>query len=78
MCQECWNNPSKLKMLKVSAKNLGHTPKYIGESSMSDQFICSCGWESRGYWDGIEYAWDEWLKHAHTAVNAAPLFGGNS
>ena len=39
-----------------------HRLSYTGEG-MSDVCSCSCGWESSGYWDGQEYAFDEWVKH---------------
>lgn len=32
-------------------------------SYMNDQAFCSCGWESHRYWDGAEYAYDEWRLH---------------
>jgi hypothetical protein len=31
--------------------------------AMLDQIICSCGWKSRTYFDGREYAHSEWKKH---------------
>lgn len=30
---------------------------------MTDWVTCSCGWESTRFWDGVEYALSEWLKH---------------
>jgi len=30
---------------------------------MSDWVECSCGWTSPGYWDGMEYALDQWKLH---------------
>lgn len=32
-------------------------------SYMVDQAFCSCGWESSRYFDGAEYAHDEWKNH---------------
>ena len=39
-----------------------HMPK-PGSRGIVDYCQCSCGWESRGYWDGMEYALDEWKAH---------------
>ena len=46
-----------------------------GSGSMLDQIICPCGWKSRTYFDGREYAHSEWKKHvkqdaAHAAVSS--------
>ena len=30
---------------------------------MLDQIKCSCGWESKTYFDGDVYAYYEWKKH---------------
>lgn len=53
------------KLAKAAAPE--HAGKNIG-ISMSDQVECFCGWKSPGYWDGAEYAWDEWRKHVAEAV----------
>jgi hypothetical protein len=45
---------------------MGNRPDFKwwdGGGGMLDQIICSCGWESRTYFDGREYAYDEWKKH---------------
>jgi len=39
-----------------------HVGEYASERSC-DLVKCSCGWKSQGYWDGAEYAWDEWREH---------------
>lgn len=39
-----------------------HMPK-PGSRNIVDYCYCSCGWESRGYWDGMELALQEWIAH---------------
>jgi len=39
-----------------------HTPKGCSKD-ISDWVECSCGWKSQQYWDGMEYALDEWKLH---------------
>jgi len=51
------------KNLKKKGKELGHIPKYQSAGYMCDEYVCSCGWKSQGYFDGSEYAWDEWVRH---------------
>ena len=46
----------------AAGKKIEHTQK-IKESSTIDTCICSCGWESNSYWDGAEYAYNEWVEH---------------
>lgn len=29
----------------------------------SDQAVCSCGWSSPTYWDGVAWAEADWKKH---------------
>lgn len=31
--------------------------------TMDDTLVCACGWKSETYWDGQEWAYEEWLKH---------------
>lgn len=31
--------------------------------AMLDQIICSCGWESRTFYDGREFAYAQWRRH---------------
>ena len=40
-----------------------HDYKVADIGSMLDQIVCSCGWESATYFDGLEYAHAEWKKH---------------
>jgi hypothetical protein len=40
----------------------GHKRKMVSVG-LSDHCECSCGWKSPGYWDGQEYAFDDWQKH---------------
>jgi hypothetical protein len=44
-----------------------HEPKLIEEAGLIDLCKCSCGWESKPYYDGREYAYAEWQKHANGA-----------
>lgn len=64
MCKECEKAKTELNKLKVAVKRLGHIPKYSSGGGLSDGVICSCGWKSNQYWDLIEAASDEWIKHA--------------
>ncbi|KKP93481.1 MAG: hypothetical protein UR98_C0004G0017 [Parcubacteria group bacterium GW2011_GWA1_36_12] len=67
MCAKAKNEVEKLK---ASAEYLGHVPTVEEVSYMTDQCRCSCGWASTRYWDGAEYAFDEWIKHAKTIVGS--------
>lgn len=58
----------KNEATKKAAKVLGHVAKYVGAGYMCDQYICSCGWQSNKFWDGAEFAEDEWIKHAEKAL----------
>ena len=64
MCKECDKAKVKLNKLKVTVKTLGHVPKYVSGGGLSDGVECLCGWKSRQYWDLVEAASDEWIKHA--------------
>lgn len=46
----------------------------IGE--MLDQIQCSCGWESKTYFDGREYAYAEWRRHVTAAEPATTVHLG--
>jgi hypothetical protein len=39
-----------------------HLPKPKSKG-MSDWVECSCGWISTPFWDGMEWALDQWKKH---------------
>lgn len=39
-----------------------HEYTYRGDG-MADKLVCYCGWESNTYFDGLEYALDEWKEH---------------
>lgn len=45
-----------------AGKQIGHVSKIEGVT-MDDTCVCSCGWQSRAYWDGREYAHTEWVDH---------------
>lgn len=40
-----------------------HEGRYKSAGYMLDQWVCSCGWESEPYFDGEEYAREDWEKH---------------
>ena len=69
MCEQCKKAKVESQKLQAAVKPLGHIPKYTGVG-LSDQYECSCGWKSSGYWDGSEWAWDEWIKHAKGILEA--------
>ena len=44
-----------------------HKGRCKSDAALCDWFVCSCGWESRHYWDGADFATEEWKKHVHYA-----------
>jgi hypothetical protein len=40
-----------------------HIATYITEPDIIDIYRCSCGWESKPYYDGAEFAYQEWKRH---------------
>lgn len=53
------------KTTKTSPSNgAKHFVEYVALGGHSDAYKCICGWQSQGYWDFAEAAWDEWLLHA--------------
>ena len=69
MCKDCDKAREESENLKIAVESLGHVPKYTGQGC-ADQYECSCGWKSNGYWDGAEWAWNEWVKHAKGILEA--------
>jgi len=61
-------------MIVGAAKSLGHVPKCVAAGYMCDQYVCSCGWESPRFFDGLEYAKDEWLKHAEKVIETGQAY----
>lgn len=55
-----------------------HLPTYTCEPPMLDTFECSCGWKSRVYYDGAEYAQAEWKRHVVAATSTEPVKAGDS
>jgi hypothetical protein len=41
---------------------IGCVPALTG-SGQIDQYVCSCGWKSRPYDDGVDLAHTDWLNH---------------
>lgn len=48
-----------------------HRIENIGRDLL-DQYGCSCGWRSRTYYDGAEYAIQDWRRHVQEETGAAP------
>jgi hypothetical protein len=46
----------------AAGKAIGCIPELTG-SGQNDQYVCSCGWKSQPYDDGVDLAHTEWLKH---------------
>lgn len=47
-----------------------HWPTRVIEPDMIDSYKCSCGWESKHYYDGAEHAYAEWQRHKEQAEKA--------
>ncbi len=47
-----------------------HKAKMTEDGPMIDVCKCSCGWESKPYFDGAEYAYRDWQKHAAKAATS--------
>lgn len=45
-----------------------HQGKYVEEPGLIDTYVCSCGWKSKPYFDGEEYARRDWRKHKEAAT----------
>lgn len=58
------NGEDMPKKKKPQPPTQQHGVSYKALGGHSDAYVCSCGWESQGYWDLREAAWDEWLLHA--------------
>lgn len=50
-------------------KHPKHVGKYREEAGLIDMWECSCGWESKPYYDGAHWAEEEWRKHVRDARN---------
>lgn len=55
---------TKTVMKSKPPKGARHFVEYVALGGHSDAYKCICGWQSEGYWDFAEAAWDEWLLHA--------------
>jgi len=73
MCKKCEGMQVETKKLMAVVKQFRHVPTTREVSYMIDQCFCSCGWESTRYWDGTEYAFDEWIKHAKKIIESTQL-----
>ena len=63
-------SPGELYRERIDAleKQTGHTLVHTGVG-MSDQWTCSCGWKSIGYWDGPEWCAQEYEAHLNKILN---------
>jgi hypothetical protein len=59
MCEACDVRIQEIQRLE---RKTGHKGLQISEG-VADRIRCSCGWESNGYWDGMEWATDEFAQH---------------
>ena len=66
MCDKC---NTRIRERRHKMAKHGHVGKNTG-TDMADQVECSCGWQSRGYWDGAEWAWDEFDVHLTEVAHA--------
>ena len=73
MCDDCEKARVETEKLKAVAKYFGHVPTTKEVSYMIDQCLCSCGWKSTTYWDGPEYAFNEWIEHAKKIIESTQL-----
>lgn len=49
--------------MKLSPCKCGGKAKYICEWGLDDQYVCdSCDYKTKSYYDGAEYAANEWQK----------------
>ncbi|MEK7602078.1 MAG: hypothetical protein AAB472_01140 [Patescibacteria group bacterium] len=56
-------NDLRREVEKEAGMQAGHAGSYKEAGHMCDSYSCSCGWKSTGYFDGYEYAYDDWVKH---------------
>lgn len=50
--------------MKGRARRLkGHVGTYREEPGLIDLWVCTCGWTSSPYYDGAEWAEDDFLRH---------------
>ena len=57
----------ELNTALVAAASPEHAFKIVGVT-LDDTCVCACGWESPPYWDGAEYAYNNWKAHLKTVV----------
>lgn len=50
-----------------------HVGEYEGRGHMLDGWKCSCGWRSAPYFDGAEYAKNEWEAHVKAQTKRRAL-----
>ena len=43
-----------------------HKGTYVEGAGLIDQIKCACGWESKSYYDGLEFAQAEHTRHVDT------------
>lgn len=53
----------EMRAFEKKAAEAGHGVRVREIGYMCDKAFCACGWESHGYFDGAEFAWDDWKRH---------------
>lgn len=69
-----FSNPDELQNLYDELFEAA-APEHVGNNigiDISDQIGCFCGWKSKGYWDGAEYAWADWYEHVANEMGLIP------
>ena len=49
---------------QAAAIEAGHEGTPVQGAGHQDQYVCQCGWKSAPYSDGVEWAYEDWWKHA--------------
>lgn len=62
----------EVRVLQREAAKPEHDILENGGEGMTDQLLCACGWKSKRYWDGWEFAVDEWYQHVAGVMGLIP------
>lgn len=69
-----FNSPDKCNKVWDELRGAA-APEHVGQghsAGFSDHVTCSCRWKSRGYWDMLQAAWDDWADHVADAMGLTP------
>lgn len=58
-------------MTVINISEEPHRIQSIGHGVL-DEYVCSCGWKSHGYYDGAEYAIADWRVHVENVTGTKP------